>query len=375
MTSEEDSAKKFALEENLAKKFAPTYFSSANERQYLVELEPEEYPKISLCYPPWKPCIYYSIFGWTIDNQNFYEINYFSIWDRDSGLRGHIWDTERTALLIKGPVGDIEPSSFEAQEAYFAAHEGEGPFNRSKYIEPPMSDRGIVVYWSLDKHASYPSFEDANEYSFFERFEKPENRADPTKYTPRNIGRIEEPNPSTPWIKYEGAWGPDGVCSVYSKLTDPIWTPELGSSKWHRNLPGEEEAKEEIKRFQMALELQANGMITEELCEKICVLPDLVIRNASKLSVKDIAELTTLKPMKTKDLKGWPLKSLMAPKQIEGSIDGINGASAVNIGKKNRVVYYAIIHPKDKKMFCLRTASIKTINNRKINSLDLHELP
>lgn len=92
--------------ENLGLKFAPTYVSSAGEYQYLVELEPDPSPKISMCYPPWKPCIHYSIFKWpSRDDQDFYEINYLSIWDWDTGLFGHMWDTERTALLVKGPAG------------------------------------------------------------------------------------------------------------------------------------------------------------------------------------------------------------------------------------------------------------------------------
>lgn len=49
------------LVKNIAMHFAPTYHSSSDEYQYLVELEQDSQPKISLCHPPWKPFIYYSI--------------------------------------------------------------------------------------------------------------------------------------------------------------------------------------------------------------------------------------------------------------------------------------------------------------------------
>jgi hypothetical protein len=56
-----------------------------------------------------------------------------------------------------------------------------------------------------------------------------------------------------------------------------------GSSKWRRNLPGEEEAKEEIKKFQKALNLRATGKINQKLYDQISILPQVVIRNASMM--------------------------------------------------------------------------------------------
>jgi hypothetical protein len=188
-----------APEKKLAEYFAPTYFSSAEEYQYLVELEPELHPRISLCYPPWKPCIYFSIFNWPpVDNQDFYEINYLSIWDRDTRINGHVWDTERTAFLVKAQIGAVDLSHFEIQEVYFAAHEGEGPLNRSTYVELPGVGQGIVVYWYLNNHGSYPSSKDANRYWFFEEFKEPGNKADPKGYALKDAGTIDQP--CEPWI-------------------------------------------------------------------------------------------------------------------------------------------------------------------------------
>ena len=117
-----------SFEDDLALKFAPTYISSAEEDRYLVELERTPIPKIALGYPPWKPCIYYSVLQYVSRNdQDFYEINYLSIWDKDTGgilgrFNAHQWDTERTAILIKGPAGEEDLSSFEGEEVYYAAH-------------------------------------------------------------------------------------------------------------------------------------------------------------------------------------------------------------------------------------------------------------
>ncbi len=116
---------KRTFNDELALKFAPTYISSAEEDRYLAELERDPIPKIALGYPPWRPCIYYSIRQYASRNsQDFYEINYLSIWDKDTGgilgrLNDHSWDTERTAALVKGPIGGIDPSSFEAEEMYY----------------------------------------------------------------------------------------------------------------------------------------------------------------------------------------------------------------------------------------------------------------
>jgi hypothetical protein len=114
------------FEDQLSLRFAPTYISSDGEDRYLVELERKLTPKISLGYPPWKPCIYYSISKNSLRaGQGFYEIDYLSIWDKDTGgpigpLSTHIWDTERTAILVKGPAESMDAYSFEAEEAYYA---------------------------------------------------------------------------------------------------------------------------------------------------------------------------------------------------------------------------------------------------------------
>jgi hypothetical protein len=116
-----------------------------------------------------------------------------------------MWDTERTALPVKGPAVGTDPSYFKTHEAYYAAHEGELIINGSKYVELSEEGVGVAVYWSRKKHASYLSYEDVKKNLFVE-FNEPENRAYPAKYSLRNAGTIDDP--LFPWIKYQDDWGP-----------------------------------------------------------------------------------------------------------------------------------------------------------------------
>lgn len=364
------------LEKILARKFAPVYHSSSEEYQYLVELEQNQHPKISLCHPPWKPCIYYSIFGWSpFDNYDFYEINYLSIWDRDTGLVGHLWDTERTALLVKSPIGSTDISQFDIYDIYYAAHEGEGLLNRSKYTKPPKDDEGIEVYWSLSKHGSYPSLEDAKKYLFIEGFKVPGNRADPREYILLDAGTID--HPVAPWIKYMEPWGPDDVSSVYSKLQDRVWSPIPGTSKWKRNLPGEKEARIEIRKFQRSLNLRATGKINKELYEKVNALPREVIRNTPIMDEDIIREIMMLQPtqLNTDQVASTfdvPAKSLRNAKSIKGDVNGVTDAKTINLGKvDSRTVIYGLIDPKDGKIFAIKKAPTKTLKGTKIKSSEL----
>jgi hypothetical protein len=366
------------LEKKIARYFAPTYFSSFREYQYLAELEHKLYPRVSLCHPPWNPYIYYSIYKWTpIDNHDFYEINYLSIWDKDTGIRGHVWDTERIALLVKAPMNETHILSFEVQEAYFAAHEGEGLFNRSKYVEHPKVAGGIAVYWSLNKHASYASLNDANQYWFIEAFKEPGTKADPNSYDLNDAGTIDQPY--EPWIGYKEPWKPDDVSSVYSKLIHRIWSPIPGSSRWNRNLPGEEDAKWEIKKFQRALNLRATGKINKKLYDQIYTLPSEVIRNSSNMDQKIIAEVMRLQP---KELDAdqvattfnVSIESLRTPKTIKESVDGVIGAETICLGQINsKTIIYGLIDPKNQKIFAIRKAPIKIIKENAIKSSNLRK--
>jgi hypothetical protein len=367
------------FEEDLARQFGPTYISSTGEHQYLVELEPDPFPKISTCFPPWKPCIYYSIFKWPkIDDHDFYEINYLSIWDWDTGLFGHMWDTERTGLLVKGPAGGTNSSSFRAQEAYYAAHEGVVILNRSKYVELSGNEVGVTVYWSRKKHASYPSYEDLKE-EWFEDFKKPGDKADPTKYSLKNAGTVD--SPCFPWIKYKEPWGPDRISSIYSKLKDRIWSPVPGSSRWQRNLPGEKESRDEVKKFQRALRLGATGKFNKELRDLILVLPREVIMNTSMMDEDLLAKVVKLQLKKLNygqivpTLEEIPPEYSTAPKPVEGLIGDIAGTKAAILGKLNsKTLVYGMMNPVDKKIFDVRAAPIETIEKTKIRSSDLYNL-
>lgn len=366
------------LTSDLARHFAPIYYSSSEEYQYLVLLENDPNPQISLCHPPWKPCIYYSIFKWSpIDNQDFYETNYLSIWDRDTGIRGHLWDTERMALLVKSPAGATNLSQFEIHETYFAAHEGEGLFNRSKYVELSNSDKRIEVYWSLDKHGSYSSLKDAKKYLFIEGFKKPGNKADPTQYALIDVGTID--HPIAPWIKYPEPWGPDNVSPVYSKLKNRIWSPIPGTSKWKRNLPGEKEARTEIRKFQSALNLPITGKISKKLYGQVNSLPREVIRNTPMMDESIIGEILKLQPRQLDADQvaaafDVPAKSMSVSKTIAGSIEGVTGAETIILGKINsRNVLYGLINPKDGKIFAIKKAPIGTLKHSIIDRNELRK--
>ncbi|VVB63605.1 Uncharacterised protein [uncultured archaeon] len=257
------------FENGLAQKFAPTYISSSGEDRYLVELEQEFIPKISLGFPPWKPCIYFSVFKHkSRDDLDFYEINYLSIWDRDTGgplgaFGPHTWDTERTAILIKGPVGDMDFSSFEAEEAYFSAHEDE-IFNFSTYQKPNDKNRGVTAYWSLGKHASYPSYP-PEPIAIVDQIRQPEQTAKPPDYFLNNAGNLSDPTDIAPWINFTEKWGPDGVNSVNSKLKCPIWSPKPSSSGWLQNKTKTIRNKDQVKLIQASMGLEPNGVVDRDL--------------------------------------------------------------------------------------------------------------
>jgi hypothetical protein len=123
-----DMEKDFVYE--LAQKFAPIYWASERERCYLAELEQNEVPRVYRGYPAWDPIVYFSAIQLDPrDDAIAYEINYFTIWDHDTGgilggWNGHLWDTERTAILVTGPRDEEDANQFSAEEAYYAAHEG-----------------------------------------------------------------------------------------------------------------------------------------------------------------------------------------------------------------------------------------------------------
>ena len=203
-----------------------------------------------------------------MDDQNFYEINYLSIWDRDTGgplgaFKSHMWDTERTAILVKGPSESTDFSLFEAEEAYFSAHEDE-IFNFSTYQKPNDKSRGVTVYWSLGKHASYPSYP-PEPIALVDQIRQPEQVATPPDYLLMNVGNLSDPADIAPWINYTEKWGPDGVNSVNSKLKYPIWSPEPISSRWLQNKAETIKDKDQVKLIQAAMGLEPNVVVDRDL--------------------------------------------------------------------------------------------------------------
>ncbi len=372
---------KRTFNDELALKFAPTYISSAEEDRYLAELEREPIPKIALGHPPWRPCIYYSIRQYASRNsQDFYEINYLSIWDKDTGgilgrLNDHSWDTERTAVLVKGPAGGIDPSSFEAEEMYYAAHEGES-INLSTYVKPADENRGATVYWSLGKHASYPKYPPSF-LVLFDQFKQPEMKTEPPDYKLVNAGTIDSPTDSAPWIQRKEPWGPDRVSSVYSKLKDPLWSPKPRSPKWIQNRPGTVKSQDDVKHLQAAFGLQPSGIIDPDFFDKASILSPELIRNAKRMDSDLLAKAVRLQPTKLRPdrvaaaEKGITLGSVISPKGVKGK----KGVKAIHLGQlSSDTVLYGIIQPGETEISAVLTAPMGTAAQRQIGSADFRDL-
>ena len=229
---------------NLAEKFAPVYRASLKEKCYLVELYPDERePRVFRAYPPWNPFVYFSAVR--LDPREdvvAYEINYFTIWDWDKGINGHQWDTERTAILVQGPLSEdnTSPDAFRAQDSYYAAHEGALKDN-SDYHACVSEDCGVTVYWSCGKHASYQDPDEC--IRPFESFKSPGYESNPGEYTLVDIGTPDDPK--VQWILYDLKW--DKERNKTDPLCRKLKTRTWGRKTWTRiRIDGkkEEEHKE-----------------------------------------------------------------------------------------------------------------------------------
>jgi hypothetical protein len=271
---------KFSLRD-LAEKFAPTYIPSEGEECYLVEFQNGTKPKILLAYPPWKPCIYYHVELLLRADQNAYVINYFSIWDRDTGgplfgsCKRHKWDVERTAILVIGPEKSNSIDDFEAERAYFAAHEGQ-PLSGGEYLDQLSNpDKGVNVYWSLGKHASYAEPK-SGWLPFCDQFHQPDDGdiARPPNYTLRDAS-------SEKWFSYAGKW--HGIESVSYKLKyRPIFRFDDDVKGWIYLQEGTA-TEENVKAFQRAIGHKETGLVDLETFERSQMLSPDLIRNAFQI--------------------------------------------------------------------------------------------
>jgi hypothetical protein len=369
------------FEDYLAIKFAPTYISSAGEDRYLVELEPQTIPKVSLGHPPWKPCIYYSVFKHGTTNDQVYEINYLSIWDRDTGgplgVEPHIWDTERTAILVEGPAKSKDPANFDAKKIFYARHGF-----MDEYQDAKKKDRGATVYWSLGKHASYPTYP-----SFIinriDTIVQPEVKAEPSDCILKNAGTIDKPSECAPWIGYKDKWGPDGVSSVFWKLRDHLWRWDSEIGQWIPDRPVTIMSTDQIKFMQIAWGLKSTGTIDRDFMVNAYSYSPELLRFAASMGEDQFLDIAQRKPKKLSPNVvdsilnvEVPLHTVIDQKEINGEIAGINKAKAVALGQIGpKTIIYGLIHPEDSSIFEVRSASIKTIMQNKISPSDLKRLP
>jgi len=282
--------------EDLAKKFAPTYIPSEGEECYLVEFQNGAKPKILLAYPSPKPCIYYHVELLHRSDHDSCVINYFSIWDRDTGgsflglIHGlfgrHKWDVERTAMLVIGPEESNNINDFEAKRAYFAAHEGKS-FSGGKYLNHlPDPHKGVNVYWSLGKHASYSTHSIPIPFSIGEQFYQPDDGdiARPPDYTLKNAS-------SEKWFSYTGKWY--GIESVSYKLKyRPVF--QFDDARGWINLQEGTATEENVKAFQRAIGHKETGLIDQKTYERSKMLSPDLIRNAFQIEDHLLEELVEL---------------------------------------------------------------------------------
>ena len=206
------------------------------------------------------------------------------IWDQDTGGKlgswnGHPWDTERTAILVTGTEDEEDVALFSAREAYYAAHEGVPFVDKSRFIQRVSANRGVTVYWSEGKHASYP--DNPCLFSIFESFELPGYECKPEDYTLINIGTIKYPK--IPWVLYKEGWGPEKVGSIYKKLKIRLWMRKiLQAIKRIRY------TKEQLKNFQRIENLPVTGELDKDTIKAIRVEnPDPhLIQNIDKLPLE-----------------------------------------------------------------------------------------
>lgn len=270
----------------LASKFAPTYKASKGEKCFLVELENRKMPRIFRAYPAWRPYVYFSARRLSPRGECVaFEINYLTIWDRDTGGRlgdlvAHVWDTERSALLVTGPKENEDPDLFKAKEAYFAAHEGVPLVDKSRYYACRSHDRGVDVFWSEGKHASYP--DNPCKYFRIETFETPPLTSKPGDYALVNAGTIEKA--LVPWV-LNASWG-SGVGSVNEKLSNPLWDRDSWES-----IKRVTYTKETVRAFQQRMNLRATGNLNEETIAAVYDTDYRLIENMDKFSKKSFRNL------------------------------------------------------------------------------------
>jgi hypothetical protein len=120
----------------------------------------------------------------------------------------------------------------------------------------------VIVYWSLGKHASYPTYP-SGPAAIIDQIKQPETRVDPLDYALRNAGTLSDPTDLAPWIDHKDKWGPDGVSSVDSELKDPLWSPKPRSIGWIQNRPETIKDQNQIKLIESAIGLKPSGIIDE----------------------------------------------------------------------------------------------------------------
>lgn len=264
------------FETDLGRQFAPIYHSSRSEGNCLVQLEPQHEPTFARGFPPWVPQVYFSVYllG-TSAGERFYEINYLTIWEWDTGTRtpigvqgSHQWDTERCAVLVAGPEDSQDLAAFTARQAYFAAHEdirvGPWSLDNGRYLKyRRLRHSGPDVYWSKGKHASFVSLEELRRSSAGDCYDKPGRVARPGQYRLADAGTLSNPSAESPWVTYAEGWGEQRISPVYDKLRRRLWDASGKPLRPIRRL-----TEDEVRDAQSELEAAPTGQFDEQTLQQ-----------------------------------------------------------------------------------------------------------
>ncbi len=181
------------LEAQLATGFMPIFHVSAGEQAGtgFATFQDASSLQIQQNLPPVPPAVHWRVtplFVATVNGvpQQFLQIDYLTVWNRDDGLEigsvcrfnaailggligfslvsvldgfgPHDFDPERSAVLVAAPLGSAgDPAAYRSLSYYLASHEGSF-FDHSIYLPPPFPlppGNHALLWHSRSKHATY----------------------------------------------------------------------------------------------------------------------------------------------------------------------------------------------------------------------------
>jgi hypothetical protein len=161
-------------------------------------------------------------------------------------------------------------------------------FDNSRYVKYPRGrERGLDVWWSKGKHASFRNRKELEASTAGDSYHAPGEVAEPGEYTLIDVGTLKQPSTEALWITYKERWGPQRISSVYSKLKDRLWD---AAGNLLRDILRVTE--DEIKLAQSVLRVSETGQLDEETLQRAtAVLPARRVWTTRKITRAEVAEL------------------------------------------------------------------------------------